>query len=169
MAPPRAARPGTCYRGGMQPPIAFDPVPVRRRWAAWGCLLLLAGCGATASPPVADGATQPPPADGQTVTPPDAAVEDAGADDAAIEACVAPITWQDDIGPLLDQYCGGACHAGGEEWATCAKSQKKATTIKNYLKNKLMPPAGSPSPDETERQLLYDWIATGKTCASPCP
>ena len=33
----------------------------------------------------------------------------------------------------------------------------------------LMPPAGSPSPDETERQLLYDWIATGKTCASPCP
>lgn len=83
--------------------------------------------------------------------------------------CSAQLTWQDPIGPLLTQYCAGYCHAGGEEWSTCAKTQKKATTIKNYIKNGLMPPAGSPPMSEAERQLLYDWIANGKPCNATCP
>lgn len=90
-----------------------------------------------------------------------------GPNDAA--QCPPPVTFQGEIGPLLAKYCAGYCHAGGEEWSTCAKSQKKATSIKNYVKNDLMPPAGSPAMSPAERQLLYDWIALGKPCDNTCP
>jgi hypothetical protein len=83
--------------------------------------------------------------------------------------CPPPVSFQGEIGPLLAMYCAGYCHAAGEEWSTCTKTQKKSTSIKNYVKNDLMPPAGSPAMSSAERQLLYDWIALGKPCDNTCP
>ena len=137
------------------------------RWFWLGSLrcLVVVALAACAGP-------NPIPPDGSS---PDAVVNDGGLppsaeiDSTAPEACLASVSWQDDVAPLLNQYCGGSCHGAGEAWGTCLKTQNKATAIKNYVKNGLMPPADSPQLSEPQRQVLYDWIAHGKPCDSGCP
>jgi hypothetical protein len=140
--------------------LAADAVRRPRTWL-WGAGIAaaLAGCSSGPVPQAVDDGGSPAPLDDAALT-----SQACEALDAA-PPCVTPMpSFANDIFPMLNRDCNGACHiAGGVAWPLTDYQDVAdwSLLIQIQIASCEMPPTDAGSLPSADRDALLNWIACG--------